>query len=722
MKIPEKYKSKLSYVILGLALVAVVITVFFGSMPKKYALKVGDTSQEDIVAPRAIADHAETERRAREAMTQVPQVVMRSEERSEESLGAVNAFIELVIEKRATLYPDEEQLSHPDDREPENTTESSNTPLPLKPSSVRPYDTAVQLAASSLISACDQNLNIVIPSGTAEELMCMETERFVIVCDSLKTETEALVLQTLDSRELSNAIDDIGARLSELVKFNKDDVELTTTLLEILVRPNIEYNVDATMNARQAAYERVMNNPVMVNRGTRIISQGDIITADMYAMLQALDLTESSHFNWKSLVGIIGLVLVLALIAQLFFRRYTRDLLRQPRNLLALVLAVILTLIVSAYLAGSYPLTPPVYFCAVVLTAYFGFRTSVFMSIVLVVLISPMVNFSSSFVLIALTGSVVAALITKGISRHDNYAKIILATAGANLLMTLSIGLLEKESWSVITSNCAQTTLSGILSVIVGIGIMPLFEMIFNTVSPLRLIELSQPGHPLLKRLFVEAPGTSQHSMMVANLADSAAEAVGANSMIARVGSYFHDVGKLENPLMFTENQKGVNPHDNLPPEESARIITKHPEDSLRIGRRYRLPAPVLRIAQEHHGTTVLRYFYHKACEEAEANGEPKPSSEQFRYRTPIPSSPESAIVMLADSTEAAMRSSGINNIADAEKKIRDIVKIKVDQDQLIQSGLSFAQIERIIQSFLQVYAGHFHERVPYPSDNNDHQ
>ncbi|HZK42287.1 MAG TPA: HDIG domain-containing protein, partial [Clostridia bacterium] len=318
------------------------------------------------------------------------------------------------------------------------------------------------------------------------------------------------------------------------------------------------------------------------------------------------------------------------------------------------------------------------------------------------------------FPLVAILGSTIATLFTRRTGRHDNYAQIILATSFVTATASLIAGLLQKSSWGGISAGVLQATISGALSVIIGIGIMPLFELIFNTVSPLRLIELSQPGHPLMKRLFVEAPGTSQHSMMVANLADTAAEAVGANAMIARVGAYFHDVGKLEAPLMFTENQTGDNPHDRLPALESARIITRHPEDSLVLGKRYRLPQPLLRIANEHHGTTLLSYFWNKALEEAKAKGEDPPPADLFRYRTPLPSSRESAIVMLADSVEAAMRSEQVHSLEEAESLIGQIIRDKIDQDQLRLSGLSFADIDTITQSFLQVYAGHFHERVPY--------
>jgi len=555
----------------------------------------------------------------------------------------------------------------------------------------------------------------VILPGDADQLIRMDEDRFQHFSAILFAESSAVIAGTLDLEGLQSAIGESVERLGRTMEFYEDDAALVGRMMTLLLQPNVEFNQEATDKAKNAAYERVINNPVMINRGVRIISQGDVITPELKAMLDQLNLTVSSRIDWIRLGSILALVFLVGVISVIFFARYSRDLvISTPRNMLALVLALLIPLAMSAYLARDYPLAPPVYFAAVVVTAYFGLRTSIFLSAMLTIIAMPMTAFNPSFPIVALLGSTVAALLTKGTGRHDNYARIILATSFVNAGAALTLGLLQKDSWSVISSFSLQATVSGALSVIIGIGIMPLFELIFNTVSPLRLIELSQPGHPLMKRLFVEAPGTSQHSMMVANLADKAAEAIGANAMIARVGAYFHDVGKLEAPLMFTENQTGDNPHDRLTPLESARIITRHPEDSLILGRKYRLPQPLLRIANEHHGTTLLQFFWNKALAEAEARGEEPPSMDAFRYRTPLPGTRESAIVMLADSVEAAMRSENIHGLEEAEILINQVVRDKIDQDQLKHSGLSFADVETISQSFLQIYAGHFHERVPY--------
>ena len=331
-------------------------------------------------------------------------------------------------------------------------------------------------------------------------------------------------------------------------------------------------------------------------------------------------------------------------------------------------------------------------------------------------MIYPMTSFNSYFLVVTLIGCLIASIFSRKITREDNYVKLISATALATVSTALALSIMREFTASGIMSNVVTTFISSMVSVIAAIGVMPIFELLFNTVSPMKIIELSQPGQPLMQRLFTEAPGTSQHSMMVANLADAGCAAIGADANLVRVGAYYHDIGKLENPLMFTENQMGENPHDRLTPEESCRVITAHTEDGLKLGKKNRLPEPVLKMIYEHHGTTVLEYFYHKACQIAEQEGKEKPDKDLYRYHNPLPSFRESAVLMLADSVEAAMKSSDIDNIQDAEKFMRNIFQIKIDQNQLVNSGLSFHDVELILFAFLQVYTGQFHTRIKYPN------
>lgn len=688
--------------VLILCFILAVLLIYIGSRPNTYNLNISDASPYDIEAPRSIVNTAETQRRATEAMAQVSNKMSRSDDITRRSLEKVENFLTLASDRRAQLY----KLAE---------TEGDDTATAYNPTPVELTE-----ATTAYLTELKQVVEFDFDPAYAKEMMGMTESRFSVLENNIRSSSELI---------MSNSVDEVA--FPELLQYRMDvlnqteisyagDLGIVDHVLRTLLKPNVIFNEEATENAKKDAYNRVQQNPIMINRGTRIVSEGDIITEDIYAILQELNLIDAGGVEWQALVGQAILVLLLMYLLGAYLRHYKRELLGITRESMALIISLMIALLVSASLGQSYQLAPPVYFAAVVTSAYFGFETSLVFSTGLVVAVMPMVNFNPSFLVVALTGSVVAALFTQGISTQDNFAKLILATALTNMFSSGACALMQRSNWAQIGSDISVSVISGVASVIAAIGLMPLFELVFNTVSPIRLIELSQPGHPLMRRLFLEAPGTSQHSMMVANLADTAAEAIGANAMICRVGSYYHDIGKLENPIMFTENQVDYNPHDYMRPTESAAIITRHPEDGVKIGRKSRLPVPVLNIIEEHHGSTILQYFYHKACEAAKRDGLAEPDADSFRYRTPLPSSKESAIVMLADSTEAAIKSSEADSIDAAKEVMENVFKIKNEQNQLNKSGLSYAEVDHIMKSFLQVYSGHFHERVKYQDDQSE--
>ncbi len=695
MKFPVKLTRTVAILLIPLLLLSMVATIYYGSIPEKYELSIGDSSPFDIAATRSIRDQAATDLRAAKAAADVANVVVRSENVVLEVMTLFDQVFDSIAAKRWELYPEQNQAGGQNQLIPDGQL--------------------VRQQVEDLILELDREYAIVLTYDDLEAFIVMDGERFQSNRGHARSIATLLMSEPADEFTLRSALNDRISNLKMTLNFNSEDSTRIGNVLSVILRPNIAYDILATENARQAAFDKVQNNPVMINRGTRIVSQGDIITEETYTLLSELDLIEENGFDYRYLFGILLLISLLFFIAWFYLKKYETESIQLRNNRVALITIVLIPLLASATLSRIEPLAAPVYFASVLLAAYFGFRTASLMSFLLMTAILPMSGFDPVFAIVAVSGSIVAALFTKGITRRDNYAYIMIATASANLVATLAFGILLKEDWQKILINSAITTLSGTISVIAAIGIMPLFEMIFNTVSPLRLIELSQPGHPLLRRLFIEAPGTSQHSMMVANLADAAAEAIGANPLLARVGAYYHDIGKLENPMMFTENQSGENPHDQLEPMQSVQIIINHPEAGARIGRRYRLPIPLINIITEHHGTTMQAYFYQKAKKIAQEAGQIEPESAKFKYQCHIPTTRESAIVMLSDSVEAAMKSTQTHQIEAAESLIRRIIKIKNEQDQLVQSGLSFKDIETIIAAFMQVYAGHFHERIKYP-------
>ena len=255
---------------------------------------------------------------------------------------------------------------------------------------------------------------------------------------------------------------------------------------------------------------------------------------------------------------------------------------------------------------------------------------------------------------------------------------------------------------------------NGLGSAIIVLGSFPLWEGLFRLVTPMKLLELTNPNQPLLRQLLLEAPGTYHHSVVVGNLAESAAEEVGANPMLARCGALYHDIGKLRRPNFFKENQVGMeNPHDQIDAALSARILVSHVLDGQELARKFRLPKEVINIIASHHGDTLTAYFFVKAQKEAE---DPATLNEaDFRYPGPVPATKEEAIIMLADSVEAAVRSMPKHTPQSMEEMVRRIIKGKREDGQLDYCDLTFGQLEDITQVFLSVLSGIYHERIQYP-------
>ncbi|MGM8214146.1 HD family phosphohydrolase [Bacillaceae bacterium W0354] len=260
------------------------------------------------------------------------------------------------------------------------------------------------------------------------------------------------------------------------------------------------------------------------------------------------------------------------------------------------------------------------------------------------------------------------------------------------------------------------SALSVFLASILTLGLLPLFEAGFNMLTESKLLSLSNPNHPLLRKLLVEAPGTYHHSVMVANLSESACEAIGANGLLARVASYYHDVGKALEPHMFIENQHGKNPHDTMQPDESAQVILRHPFSGANLLREYALPQEIIDVAEQHHGTTLLKFFYYKAKEK-----DPNVKESSFRYKGPIPQSKEAAIINICDSVEAAVRSKEKPTKEEIHKIVRSIIYDRLMDGQLNASELTLNDLLVIEQDICDMLNGIFHARIEYPNEVKSH-
>lgn len=690
MKLSRSFKTYIPALILAALSLAVIVLVYYGSIPDRFNLTEGMVSDRDITAPRAVIDRAETERRAEESSATILPIYVRSEEISTQGVTDLTSFFSVVNEIRKENY---------------------NTDGTVK----QPY----RELSNALIASVESQFGVTLTDDESFQLItCAQTNLDYVQSEAV-TIASLILKDKVDDAFLSGRIEELSADVDSSESFiYVSNNHLVRSILSGILRPNAVYDEEATTASRLAAYNAEINDPVMIEKGSRIVSFGDVITKEMYRTLIELDLIETTQFDYLLLAGITVYVLMVLALVGIYFKRFETEVLENFRDIVALVVSFIVPVISSIYLSNFSSMISPVFFTAVIAATYLGARSGIILSFLNMLIILPMFNFDTEFILISIAGIFVSSMIAGQRSRKYNSASLILFTSLACSVASISVNLVLKSSRTEMFIGFIWAIIAGSVSVIAAIGFMPIFELISNTVSPVRLIDLSQPGNPLLKRLFVEAPGTSQHSMMVANLADSAAEAIGANPLLAKVGAYYHDIGKLEKPQYFTENQgDGQNPHDLLAPEESASIITAHPDQGVRLARKYRLPNAIVRIIQEHHGSTFQAYFYHKAKTMSAEGGLPEPQMNTFRYRCSIPSSRESAVVMLADTCEAAIKSTGITSLDAAEELFRKLIKQKIELDQLVNSGLSFNDIELIIRSFLQVYSGVFHERIKYPDD-----
>ncbi len=673
--------------ILILTTLIIILIVFYGYRPVSYNLSVGSVCNTDIYAPRSFVDTYQTEYNAILARSSVRAIEIRSDSMSDENIETVQNFFTLVRQTR--------ELRIGEDGLPvENFDEEYN----------------------SLKTNLETLVGVVPSDNDLHTFMSMSSSAFNLIEDRCVSISEIIMMDNVNTDSLSDAIDTQVNSFAETNPSYASYASSMENILNLLLTPNTIYDADATAQAAENAYLTAQNDPVIVDKGTKIISSGEVITEHTYQNLVDLELIRNESFDAIILSRIAVYEVAIALVMTVYMLTMHKNDFNDMRITYALVVTFIIPIAASVYLADMSTLIIATLFFTTICASYLGISAGIILSLAEMLMMWPLYNFDSEFILVSVVGIVICSTWAGNKKHTYNSASQIIMPALFSLLAAFCYNWLLGATKSVFIESLVWTGVSAAFSIIIAIGLMPIYDLVSNSVSPVRLIELSQPGHPLLKKLFIEASGTYHHSMMVANLADSAAEAIGADALLCKVAAYYHDIGKLENPKYFTENQaEGVNPHDDISIEESVAILTKHPEDGVKLAHKYRLPDSIVKIIDEHHGTTYPGYFYNKAVKLAEETGAPAPDVEKFKYRGHIPSSKESAVVMIADTCEAAIRSMKLEDLDSIESCIRKLIKAKIDQDQLIASGLSFDDIEKIIVAFKQVYAGVFHERIQYP-------
>lgn len=733
-----KGKINLSKFLVFLLTVLISFTVLFvlysTTIPKKYDLSVGDKSPENIVSSRAIINKEATHQRALEQAQQVPDVFVRSEALSDESMRQLNDFFDAIDKYRSQLYI--EKVENPKDNNSEvteasrndnqnantnnsnNNTETTGTTVENEYRGRVPSSEEIEAATLKITEELQNEKNLFVEESIIDTFLKTSPSIYVAVKKNALNIAETIMLGDHDNTSLLVSITSQVNSLIENNSYYKNEYNQIALLLKSLLKPNMIFDEAATKAAKESTYNRIYNDPVLIPAGNTIVNKGETITSEKFQMLDELALIEKNSIDWATLSSLLLLYSLILFLMWIYFRYQDNKKLRTYNDWAVLLTILLATFFASTYLASISPLILPVYFVAILVASYFGLNSALVLSLSMVILLLPVTQMNLQYLFVAVLGTTSSALIASSSSSRQNNTLTIIGVTATNFVASILYSSLVQHSTYIMLQSAIMAALAGFLSAVLAIGVAPIVELFLSTVAPTRLIDLANANHPLLKRLFLEAPATYQHSMMVANLAEAAAERIGIDTLLARVGAYYHDVGKLWNPQMYTENQGNFNPHSLLKTKESTRIIFKHVKYGQSIAREYGLPETVVEFIQQHHGTTILQFFYTQACDEAEEMGIPLPATNEFRYSGPSPVRKEIAVVMLADTVEAAMKSTGLTDIDEVEKLIRKLVRGKVDQDQLVNSGLSFKEVEEIMNAFIHVYEGLLHERVKYPDDN----
>jgi putative nucleotidyltransferase with HDIG domain len=458
-----------------------------------------------------------------------------------------------------------------------------------------------------------------------------------------------------------------------------------------------------------------------VRAGERIVAAGQPVTEEVRAKLiglhQELQRRGSEAFWTAGAVGGFlynALVLSVFWLLMLFYRRGTY---RELREMVFFGALFTLVVVITAGTTSILPIRPelvPIPFAAILVTLLYDGRAGVFAALTLAVLLDGQWAMRDSGILFfGLVGGVAAAIGVRAVRRRRHLYLTVGLIAAAGVLASVTIGLLQGWATVTIVASALLGALMALASAALAMLMMPLAESATRITTDLTLLELSDLGRPLLRRLALEAPGTWAHSLAMANLCESACNIIGANGLLARVGCYYHDVGKLTAPGFFVENQGGgPNPHDEMRPIDSARIIRQHVLDGIALAEASGLPPVVKAFIPEHHGTTEVTYFLMRARRSA-TDGGPNPAD--YRYPGPRPQSVETAVAMLADSAEAAVRVLPEQTPDNVREAIELLVQQKLASGQLDDAPLTLRDLDRVKREFARVMSGTYHKRIGYP-------
>lgn len=682
------------------AVLAILVLCVFGIVaiaitPKSYDLQVGSVPEENITAPREVEDTAATDALKKRAREAVSPVYSKDGAETVTMQEKIQAYYEEIDQVRNHAFVQLDAVSSQ-------------------------WEAAGQIGPAPTIEtvlteAFYQELNQLMPEQVDNETL----HQLLLATDA---QWQAAKNQATES---SNAAFENGVG-EDAVVLTRDGVQKQLEALDVpdvckqmamkpiikYLNANLLYDEDATEEARDKAENDV--TPVVYKKGQVIVKSGEEVTEDQFAVLQILGMV-AGGFNAPLYIGALLVVLLLTAMGVHLIREQDPDI--ESKTLLMGGICIVFVLLAALLVIRTNPGFVPVCFVAMTMSMVVNAHTGMVLGNLTSALVGVMalVGGATSQVAFAvlLSGMAGSTACAKLADRCKSRVRILgcgLVAGAAGGAVYICMGLLMGNAFLTILQSVLVSLAVALVASMVCLGSTPIWEQGFKILTPMKLMELCNPTNPLLHRLSMEAPGTYHHSIMVGNLAEAAAEAVGADPLLARAAAYYHDVGKLKAPAFYAENQPQdmPNPHDKLTPLESVQIIRNHTIDGERMILEAGIAPEIARIARQHHGTTLMYYFYNKARE-----NDPNVDPSLFRHNGGKPTTREAALIMLADATEAATRAGGATG--DYKRTMEKIIQQRYDDGQLDLVNFTFQDLNTIAREFESVLRGMYHQRIQYP-------
>jgi putative nucleotidyltransferase with HDIG domain len=557
-----------------------------------------------------------------------------------------------------------------------------------------------------------------LPTETATRILQLSDPEWEMVQQESEAVLERIMRLPIGPDQLQDIRNSIPNYVS--LAFPENQISLVTDLVRNLVVPNSLYNESATQSLRDQAAANVTPVTRSFVTGQVVIPRGKVVSEDDLEAVFMLGLITES-LNLRAAASMILAVLLATVLLSFFVAQFHREIARGLRPVLLFSLIVLAFLTISRIMVPGHTVLPflfPVAAMGMLIACIYGRRLGILTGMLLSIFAGLMGDNSLEIALYGALSCLAAVLLLGKGEKPVRFfvAGVAAGVTGAVVVLIIRLSIPASDLIGILTLIAASLA-NGLLAGSLSLGLLFLVGNLFDITTNLQLLDLSRPDHPLLREILLQAPGTYQHSLQVANLAEHAGERIGANALLLRVGALYHDVGKSVQPKFFVENQgPDGNPHDRLDPEASARLIIQHSRDGLNLARKHRLPTRVRDLIGEHHGTLRTNFQYGLALNAA--GGDPgKVDESKFRYPGPRPRSKEAAILMLADGVEAKFRAVGPSTSEDIEKLVRDVVDDRLSQRQFDNTDLTLHDLEVIVDAFADALRGRVHIRLLYPED-----